>query len=94
MSCIITSAQGKTILVFDTLAQANAAAAIQNADCNSGDCPIFAGGRCSKWTEVYQRPDGKYYIFKNPNKMTGITSVIAHTEKDFSGSTEEPAIID
>jgi len=81
MSCYTTSAQGEDIIEFENEADCDAALAIQNADC--GECD-----KCSQWAAKLQRETGKWYFFKNPSKMVGISGVLTYTEKKISALPE------
>ena len=79
MSCDITEAQGKDCLLFDTEAACDTALLIQNADCAS------CSTTCDQWAIKSQRTDGKWWCFKNPNKMTG---VVDYTDVVYSDAME------
>jgi len=77
MSCIITEEQGRGCLVFNVEADCDAALVIQNAGC--AEC-----GKCSQWARKQQRPDGKWWFFKHPDRMTGIEGVLTYSEENYS----------
>lgn len=86
--CVLTPEQGKQILICDNLIQANACAAQFKVDCQAGSCEVFDNGLCEGWGDPVQRPDGKWKIHKNPNRMSGIVGIIDHSEKLYQNIDE------
>lgn len=80
--CVTTPEEGLNCLVFDTQIAADAAAAIYNADCGTCECG------CDRWGSPTQRPDGKWWIFANPNVTSGIEGTLTYAEEDYSDNME------